>query len=43
MRSITALPAIYNNGGRRGLLLRMKAADLMEVLKPSLVDVALED
>ena len=42
-RSITALPAIYINGGRRGLLLRMKAADLMEVLKPSLVDVALED
>jgi Cys-tRNA(Pro) deacylase len=42
-RSIRALPTIYINGGRRGLLLRMKAADLMEVLKPSLVDVALED
>lgn len=40
-RSITALPAIYINGGRRGLLVRVKTEDLVAVLKPQLVDVAL--
>jgi prolyl-tRNA editing enzyme YbaK/EbsC (Cys-tRNA(Pro) deacylase) len=42
-RSISALPAIYINGGRRGLLLKISTADLVRVLEPRLVDVALED
>jgi Cys-tRNA(Pro) deacylase len=42
-RSIAALPAIYINGGRRGLLVRIKTQELVSVLKPQLVDVALED
>ena len=41
-RSITALPAIYINGGRRGLLLRISTKELQRVLEPKLVDVALE-
>ena len=41
-RSITALPAIYINGGRRGFLLRVSTADLLKTLNPKLVDVALE-
>ena len=40
-RSILALPQIYINGGRRGLLLRLRAADVEKVLKVSPVDVAL--
>jgi Cys-tRNA(Pro) deacylase len=42
-RSITVLPAIYINGGRRGLLVKIKTQELVSVLKPQLVDVALED
>ena len=42
-RSITELPAIYINGGRRGFLVRLKTEDLLAVLKPQLVEVALED
>jgi Cys-tRNA(Pro) deacylase len=42
-RSIAALPAIYINGGRRGLLVKVKTQELVSVLKPELVDVALED
>jgi len=42
-RSIAALPAIYLNGGRRGLLVKIKTEELLSVLKPRLVDVALED
>src|SRR5688500_14495030 len=42
-RSISALPAIYINGGRRGLLLRIRTTELMRVLEPQLVDVALAD
>jgi Cys-tRNA(Pro) deacylase len=42
-RSITALPAIYINGGRRGLLLRISTQDLTKALKPRLVDVAFAD
>ena len=42
-RSITALPAIYINGGRRGLLVKIRTDELMTVLKPQLVEVALED
>jgi Cys-tRNA(Pro) deacylase len=39
-RSILALPQIYINGGRRGLLLRLRSADL-SVLTATAVDVAL--
>ena len=42
-RSITALPAIYINGGRRGFLLRIGTTELMRILQPQLVDVALAD
>jgi len=38
---VLALAQLYINGGRRGLLLRMRAADLEKVLKPKPVDVAL--
>jgi len=41
-RSITVLPAIYINGGRRGLLVRIKTQELVSVLKPQLVEVAQE-
>jgi Cys-tRNA(Pro) deacylase len=41
-RSITSLPAIYINGGRRGLLLKMATADVVRVLAPKLVDASLE-
>ena len=40
-RSIFDLPEIYINGGRRGLLLRMRSADVAAALKVTLVDVAL--
>jgi Cys-tRNA(Pro) deacylase len=40
-RSITELEFIYINGGRRGLLVKMRSADLARVLELSLVDVAL--
>ena len=39
-RTIAQLPYIYINGGRRGYLVGMTPADLMRVLKPTLVDVA---
>jgi Cys-tRNA(Pro) deacylase len=42
-RSIAALAAIYINGGRRGLLVKIKTQELVSVLNPQLVDVALED
>ena len=42
-KSIAALPAIYINGGRRGLLVKIKTQELVNVLKPELVEVALED
>ena len=41
-RSITALPAIYINGGRRGLLLKVSTTDLLRVLAPTLVDISLD-
>ena len=41
-RSIADLPAIYINGGRRGFLVRVKTEDLISILKPRLVDVALD-
>jgi Cys-tRNA(Pro) deacylase len=40
-RSILELPEIYINGGRRGLLVRLRSADLETALKISWVDVAL--
>jgi Cys-tRNA(Pro) deacylase len=40
-RTVLTLPQLYINGGRRGLLLRMRAADLEKVLNPTPVDVAL--
>ena len=40
-RSIFELHEIYINGGRRGLLVRLKSADLAAALKVTLVDVAL--
>jgi Cys-tRNA(Pro) deacylase len=42
-KSITRLPWIYINGGRRGLLVRMRSDDLVRLLQPQLVEVALED
>ena len=40
-RSILALAEIYINGGRRGLLVKIRSADLARVLSVSPVDVAL--
>ena len=40
-RSILELPQIYINGGRRGLLVRIRSADLARALSVSPVDVAL--
>jgi Cys-tRNA(Pro) deacylase len=42
-RSITVLPSIYINGGRRGFLVRLKTEDLVAALKPRIVEVSLED
>ena len=40
-RSILDLTEIYINGGRRGLLVKIRSADLASALEPTLVDVAL--
>jgi Cys-tRNA(Pro) deacylase len=40
-RTIADLPYLYVNGGRRGYLVGMRPADLLRVLKPQLVDVAI--
>ena len=40
-RSILELQEIYINGGRRGLLVRVRSADLASALSLTLVDVAL--
>jgi len=42
-RSIQVLPAIYINGGRRGFLVNLNTQDLIAVLKPHFVEVALKD
>jgi Cys-tRNA(Pro) deacylase len=42
-KTIGALPSVYINGGRRGFLVRLKTEDLLAVLEPRLVEVALED
>ena len=41
-RTILDLPAIYINGGSRGFLVEISPSDLVRVLEPTLVDVALE-
>lgn len=38
--SITALPRIFINGGKRGFLVGIAVDDLVRVLKPTLVDAA---
>jgi Cys-tRNA(Pro) deacylase len=40
-RSILELPEVYINGGRRGLLVKIRGADLAGTLRLTLVDVAL--
>ena len=42
-KSITELPEIYINGGRRGLLVKVRTLELVKALKPELVEVALQD
>ena len=39
-RTILELPAIYINGGRRGLLVRIEPKELVRLLAPTVVDVA---
>lgn len=40
--SIMALPEIFINGGKRGLLVKMASADLQKILRPVAVQVARE-
>jgi Cys-tRNA(Pro) deacylase len=40
-KTIADLPCIYINGGARGFLVGMNAADLVRVLQPRLVEVAI--
>lgn len=42
-RSVLELPRIYINGGRRGFLVGMAPGEIVRVLQPVLVEVALED
>ena len=39
-RSIAALPRVYINGGKRGYLVGLDPADVVRVLRPTLVDAA---
>lgn len=41
-RTIAGLPRLYINGGRRGVLVGLEPKELVRLLKPTLVDVALE-
>lgn len=41
-RSVLALERIWVNGGRRGLLVSMAPSELVRVLAPTLVDVAVD-
>jgi prolyl-tRNA editing enzyme YbaK/EbsC (Cys-tRNA(Pro) deacylase) len=41
-RTILDLPKIYVNGGSRGFLVGIAPADLVRVLSPVTVDVAIE-
>ena len=38
--TIASLPRVYVNGGRRGYLVGLNPADVVRVLKPTLVDIA---
>ena len=42
-RTVLELPRIYINGGRRGYLLGMEPAELVRLLSPTLVEVALQE
>ncbi len=42
-RSVLELPKIYINGRRRGFLVGMAPGEIVRVLRPSLVEVALAD
>ena len=42
-RSILALPKIYINGGRRGFLVGLAPQEIVRMLSPVVVDVALEE
>jgi Uncharacterized conserved protein len=42
-KSVLELPRIYINGGRRGYLLGMDPREIVRVLSPVLVEVALEE
>ena len=42
-RSILALPKIYINGGRRGFLVGLAPQEIVRMLLPVVVDVALEE
>ena len=39
-RSVLAMPHLYINGGRRGLLVKIRVADLQRAVNPTPVDVA---
>ena len=41
-RSILELPTVYVNGGSRGFLVGLAPAELVRVLQPTLVDVAID-
>ncbi len=41
-RTIVDLPILYVNGGSRGFLVGLSPADLVRVLRPTLVEVAIE-
>jgi prolyl-tRNA editing enzyme YbaK/EbsC (Cys-tRNA(Pro) deacylase) len=41
-KTILDLPLIYINGGRRGYLVGVHPHDLLRVLNPKMVDVALK-
>jgi prolyl-tRNA editing enzyme YbaK/EbsC (Cys-tRNA(Pro) deacylase) len=41
-RSILDLGVVYINGGKRGFLVSMSPKDIVRVLDPVLVDVAIE-
>jgi Cys-tRNA(Pro) deacylase len=41
-RTIADLPVVYVNGGRRGYLVGMTPTDLVRVLAPELVDIAID-
>lgn len=41
-QSILDLPLIYINGGKRGFLVGVHPHDILRILKPQLVNVALE-